>query len=315
LKAFTVVLSALAKGLLFLVKVTATVLTALAATIGDAGVALGGFAASAAAFGKLEFRQGAEIIKQTMSDLAKRSQETEKAMREIWGLMKEAPEGLKETEKGAKAIKQSFTGAAGEARAMNAALREMSSLSSGLMTTGFIKTGPGGKNGVPNREDWNELLGEVRSFSREFSRELADMLTDAEREWEDFFKAIGSMISRIIIERTISRPLENAINSVLDSIFRGIGGAAGGGGVQTTALAGGGILPAGYVGLVGEAGPELLMPANQARRVVSNDDLGGGITINNNFSAGVSRADLMPILAQWRAQTVAAVYDANRRGV
>jgi hypothetical protein len=168
---------------------------------------------------------------------------------------------------------------------------------------------------VPNREDWNELLGEVRSFSREFSRELADMLTDAEREWEDFFKAIGSMISRIIIERTISRPLENAINSVLDSIFRGIGGAAGGGGVQTTALAGGGILPAGYVGLVGEAGPELLMPANQARRVVSNDDLGGGITINNNFSAGVSRADLMPILAQWRAQTVAAVYDANRRGI
>ena len=78
-------------------------------------------------------------------------------------------------------------------------------------------------------------------------------------------------------------------------------------------LAAAGTFPRGYSGWVGERGPEWVdIPG--ATRITPNHVL-GGITQINNFAPGVSRADLMPALAQIKQDAVSAMYDLQRRGV
>jgi len=82
-----------------------------------------------------------------------------------------------------------------------------------------------------------------------------------------------------------------------------------------TALQHGGILPRGFTGMVGEAGPELVVPSTTSR-IVPNDALRGqsAVIINQTFQSGVSRAELAQILPQLKAETIAGVMEAKQRG-
>jgi hypothetical protein len=70
--------------------------------------------------------------------------------------------------------------------------------------------------------------------------------------------------------------------------------------------------------LVGERGPEIVVPSRNAQ-VVPNNKLGGGqgVTViqQNTFGAGVSRAEIQAMLPKIVESTKAAVFDAQRRSV
>ena len=79
----------------------------------------------------------------------------------------------------------------------------------------------------------------------------------------------------------------------------------------------GGPITAGRPYMVGERGPELIVPSRNAS-VIPNDQLsGGGVTViqNNTFGNGVSRADIQAMLPRIVETTKAAVFDAQRRSV
>jgi hypothetical protein len=81
------------------------------------------------------------------------------------------------------------------------------------------------------------------------------------------------------------------------------------------ALAGGGRLPSGFAGIVGEMGPEFIAPANVNRNVTANDALGGQtVIVNQNFSAGVTHRELASLLPRMKQETISAVIEAKRRG-
>ena len=70
--------------------------------------------------------------------------------------------------------------------------------------------------------------------------------------------------------------------------------------------------------MVGERGAELLVPRT-ASNVVSNSDLGGGITVNQslNFSTGIVptvRSEIMNMLPTIKQETINAVAETRSRG-
>lgn len=89
-------------------------------------------------------------------------------------------------------------------------------------------------------------------------------------------------------------------------------------------LAGGGTLQRGQPTIVGERGPELIVP-NSSGTVLNNHETsralgGGGATVVNqtiNVETGVSqtvRAEMISLLPKFKKDTMAAVLDAKRRG-
>jgi len=88
-------------------------------------------------------------------------------------------------------------------------------------------------------------------------------------------------------------------------------------GALAGARASGGPMTAGKSYLVGEKGPELVVPSRNSS-VVPNSALGGGgVTVNQNitFGSGVSRAGIQQMLPKIVETTKAAVFDAQRRSV
>tara|TARA_Y100001937_G_scaffold65625_1_gene89769 strand:+ start:1398 stop:3338 length:1941 start_codon:yes stop_codon:yes gene_type:complete len=80
----------------------------------------------------------------------------------------------------------------------------------------------------------------------------------------------------------------------------------------------GGFVPPNKPVMVGERGAELLVPRT-ASNVVSNSDLGGGITVNQslNFSTGIVptvRSEIMNMLPTIKQETINAVAETRSRG-
>ena len=83
-------------------------------------------------------------------------------------------------------------------------------------------------------------------------------------------------------------------------------------------FANGGFVPPNKPVMVGERGAELLVPRT-ASNVVSNSDLGGGITVNQslNFSTGIVptvRSEIMNMLPTIKQETINAVAETRSRG-
>ena len=84
-------------------------------------------------------------------------------------------------------------------------------------------------------------------------------------------------------------------------------------------MANGGPVSAGSPYMVGERGPELMIP-NQSGSIIPNDKLGGGTVVVNqniNVTTGVQqtvRAEILGLMPQIQEASKAAVLDAKRRG-
>jgi len=132
---------------------------------------------------------------------------------------------------------------------------------------------------------------------------LVDLMRGAKSTKEAFADMARSVIASLIrmqIQQSITAPLAKAM------------------GLSVGTRAMGGPVTAGKPYLVGERGPELIVP-NSSGTVVPNNRLSGGgaVNITLNVSTGVSdtvRAELQSMLPRIAEVTKAAVVDARRRG-
>ena len=118
-------------------------------------------------------------------------------------------------------------------------------------------------------------------------------------------RSLGQDLVRLVFSQLITQPLAAGIGGAIKSAFgfRAMGGPVNSGSP--------------YV--VGEKGPELFVP-HSSGSIVPNGAMGssggsaGGVNVTYNIAAGVSRAELVPILEQERRRLKAEIPDMVRRG-
>ena len=121
-------------------------------------------------------------------------------------------------------------------------------------------------------------------------------------------RSLGRDLVRLVFQQMVTKRLAAGITGVLQG--KGFAGF----------MAAGGPVSAGSPYIVGEKGPELFVP-HASGTIVPNHKMGssggggsGGVTVNYNIAAGVSRAELAPILEQERRRLKAEIPDMVRRG-
>ena len=162
-------------------------------------------------------------------------------------------------------------------------------------------------------KEYNELLAkrkvietDLQIIARNAGNILASGFEDAifsGQKLGEVIRSLGMDLMRMVFQQTVTAPLAKGISTAILAGFRAEGGPVGAGGA--------------YV--VGEKGPELFVP-HSSGSIVPNGAMGsssggtGGVTVNYNIAAGVSRAELVPILEQERRRLKAEIPDMVRRG-
>lgn len=120
-------------------------------------------------------------------------------------------------------------------------------------------------------------------------------------------RALGRDLVRLVFNQMVTQRLASGIATFL-------------GAPTIPGRAMGGPVSGGSPYVVGEQGPELFVP-HASGTIVPNNKMGGGsgssggsVTVNYNIAAGVSRAELAPILEQERRRLKAEIPDMVRRG-
>jgi len=118
-------------------------------------------------------------------------------------------------------------------------------------------------------------------------------------------RSLGRDLVRLVFSQLITQPLAAGIGGAIKGAF----------GLRAM----GGPVSSGSPYVVGEQGPELFVPHASGTIVPNNKMSGsgsgsGGVTVNYNIAAGVSRAELVPILDQERRRLKAEIPDMVRRG-
>lgn len=119
----------------------------------------------------------------------------------------------------------------------------------------------------------------------------------------EVIRSLGMDLMRMVFQQTVTAPLAAGISGAILKGFRAEGGPVNSGSP--------------YV--VGEKGPELFVPSSSGS-IVPNGAMGssggsaGGVNVTYNIAAGVSRAELVPILEQERRRLKAEIPDMVRRG-
>jgi hypothetical protein len=154
-------------------------------------------------------------------------------------------------------------------------------------------------------EKINALMKEQNRLFDDAGQILATGFEDAilsGQKLSEVLRAIGQDLVRLVFSNMITQPLAKGIGTFLSGM-----------------RADGGPVNAGSAYVVGERGPELFVPSSSGS-IVPNGAMGssgggsGGVTVNYNIAAGVSRAELMPILEQERRRLKAEIPDMVRRG-
>jgi hypothetical protein len=154
-------------------------------------------------------------------------------------------------------------------------------------------------------EKINALMKEQNRLFDDAGQILATGFEDAilsGQKLSDTLRAIGQDLVRLVFSNMITQPLAKGIGTFLSGM-----------------RAEGGPVNAGGAYMVGEKGPELFVPHASGSIVPNNKMSGGGsgsggVTVNYNIAAGVSRAELVPILDQERRRLKAEIPDMVRRG-
>ena len=152
-------------------------------------------------------------------------------------------------------------------------------------------------------------------------------MVEGTKSVKDAFREMASDIVRELYRVLVVQQMVNSAKTFMGGFFAD--GGAFSGGSQIQAYADGGVvgsptyfgMSGGKTGLMGEAGPEAIMPLSRG----ANGKLGvqaegvGGVTINQNIniSTGVQqtvRSEIKSMMPQIAEQSKAAVLDAKRRG-
>jgi hypothetical protein len=154
----------------------------------------------------------------------------------------------------------------------------------------------------------NPLLKEQGKLAMEAGQIIASGFEDAifsGQKLGEVIKAIGLDLMRMVFQQTVTAPLAKGISGAILEAFK--------------PRAMGGPVSAGSPYMVGERGPELFVP-HASGSIVPNGSMSssggssGGVTVNYNIAAGVTRNELAPILEQERRRLKAEIPDMVRRG-
>ena len=167
-------------------------------------------------------------------------------------------------------------------------------------------------------QEYNKLLQkrkvietDLQIIAKEAGNLIAQGFEDAilsGQKLSEVVRALGRDLVRLVFNQMVTQRLAKGVAGVLSG--QGIAGF----------MAAGGPVSAGSSYVVGEKGPELFVP-HASGTIVPNNKMGssggggsGGVTVNYNIAAGVSRAELAPILEQERRRLKAEIPDMVRRG-
>ena len=158
----------------------------------------------------------------------------------------------------------------------------------------------------------------VISMAQGMSNAFADALVEGKNAMESLKNVFKSFVKTMI-----AKALELYVfNHIINAVF-GLSGQAA---LPTRTMfsAGGGSIQPNVPTVVGERGPELIVPSSGGSKVLNNmnanNAMGGGATIVNqtiNVQAGVAqtvRAEMLTLLPKFKQDTMDAVVDAKRRG-
>jgi hypothetical protein len=155
----------------------------------------------------------------------------------------------------------------------------------------------------------NKLLEEQGKVALEAGQITASAFENAILSGEklrDTIKALARDLLSLLFRQQITEPLAKGIGSFFKTL---------------PFFANGGPITGGQPAIVGERGPELFVPGTSGR-IISNSAMksnGGtpvaaGVTVNYHIAAGVTRAELVPILETERKRLKAEIPDMVRRG-
>lgn len=218
------------------------------------------------------------------------------------------------------------------------AVRETSSLYGGI-DLGKDKGGSG-----TSRKDQIKLTTEALKKETEANKALETSMNTVSSNITNAFMSmvdgsntvVGAFrnmmfnILKSVYEQSVAQPIANTLSSALFAGFSGSGPQTGSLGLPSFKFANGGVvgspttfqMSGGKTGLMGEAGPEAIMPLKRG----SNGQLGvqvqggsGGMTVNNNITvtgsdAAAVRMEVAKMIPQITNATKAAIIDAKKRG-
>ena len=156
-------------------------------------------------------------------------------------------------------------------------------------------------------EQQKEIANTIRSA---FSGAFMSMV-DGTKSVAQAFKDMTRQIIMKLYEQLVVQQMVNAAMGLVGSIFPSLAPFLSG----TRAM--GGQVTSGKAYLVGERGPEIVVPSRNGQVVPNNQMGGNNVTVNQSisFGAGVTRAEIQAMLPKIVESTKAAVFDAQRRSV
>jgi len=171
----------------------------------------------------------------------------------------------------------------------------------------------------------------VEHTAQSIEDSLMQMLHNGKFSVRQLITSIVSEFMRLAIIRPIAQGLASFTGPIFGALLGGLGGGAAGGALQTSAnpgfvgssfyshipgMAAGGPIYAGQPTIVGEEGPEMILP-NRSGLVVPNHMLGGmggpQITVSQSFAPGITVQQLAMAAERIKAETVSAISDAMTR--
>ncbi len=148
-------------------------------------------------------------------------------------------------------------------------------------------------------------------------------IIDGTKSAKDAFREMASSIIsdllRMQIKQSVIGPLSSFLGSSLGGFFGGGSTFASGfAGAPALGFADGGYAAGGRPAIVGERGPELIVPGRRGATVFPNESLGGNVTVNQSFDfsgANPATVQLLRDEAQRiKAETFSSVFQAIDRG-
>ena len=167
-------------------------------------------------------------------------------------------------------------------------------------------------------EEQTTAMDAIKDRTKQVSEAIAGSMenammsmVDGTQSVKEAFKSMAAAIIkdlfRIFVVKKITGMISGAIEGYMNPTAPAIAGARAMGGQVT----------GGKAYMVGERGPEMVVPSRNGHVVPSNQvGGGGGVTIvqNNTFGNGVNRAEINAMLPKIVEASKAAVLDARRRG-
>jgi hypothetical protein len=173
------------------------------------------------------------------------------------------------------------------------------------------KAGGAAKKAVEELTQQQENMKAIANTIRDSFSSAFMSMVDGTKSVKDAFKDMARSIIMKLYEVLVVQRIVNGAMGLVGKVFPSLAPFVSG------ARAMGGPVTGGKAYLVGERGPELVVPSRNGQVVPNNQIGGGGVSVTQNisFGAGVSRAEIQAMLPKIVESTKAAVFDAQRRSV